>query len=237
VQWLLADQPEVPAYFAQMKKVNKQGAPLLRELPQAQHIREVPSDDIVPPDALFIDTRPLNNYAVRHLSGTVNIPISSNSFTTYVGYYVDYSKPTFFIAYETDVLDVLEALFSIGVDDVRGYFTEDVLAQATGTLDMISPQDAYDRNMTILDVRGASEYADEHIPGVLHIHMSDIPQRLSEIPQDKPVAVHCSSGMRSQVVTSLLQRAGYDRVYNMSAGIEGWKKAGLPLQEGAVEHG
>lgn len=230
VQWLLSDQPEVPAYFSRMKELNKHGAPLLRELPQAQHIREMPSKDIVPPDALFIDTRPLGDFAVRHLPGTINIPVSSNDFTTYVGYFVDYEKPTFFIAYENDVLSVLEALFSIGVDDVPGYFTEDVIHDATGTINNISPQQANARGLLILDVRRESEYTDAHIPGALHIHMGDILQRLDEIPRDEVIAVQCSSGTRSQIVTSLLQKEGFDKVLNMSAGITGWKEAGLPIE-------
>lgn len=229
VNWLLADQPEVPGYFAHMKWLNKRGAPLLRELPQAQHIREMPSDDIVPTDALFIDTRPPADFAKRYLPGTINMPISENNFTTYIGYYVDYDKPVFFIAYENDVMDVLEALFSIGIDNVPGYFTDEVLADASGTIKLLTPEEIYKSGMKILDIRSASEHASERIDGTMHIHMGEIPQRLGDIPRDEPLAIHCGGGIRSVIVTSILQKAGFDNIVNMSDGIDGWQKAGLPI--------
>lgn len=227
VAWLLADQPEPPRYFAHMKRINRDGPALLLELPQAQHITEAP-DGIVPDDAFFIDTRPNSDFAHRHIPGTINIPISSPSFSTYVGWYIDYEKPVFFIAYRNDVQQVLAELFSIGVDNVPAYFTSEVVKHAKGTLPQISPQEAAERGYPILDVRGINEYREEHIVGAHHIPMGYVPDHLDELPRDKPLVIQCGSGTRSQVVASLLLSAGFDNVINLEGGIDAWKRFGLP---------
>lgn len=230
VDWLLSDQPEAPRYFARMKIVNRQGPDLLRSIPQAQHITDSPAG-IVPEDALFIDTRPPGAYSVRHFSTTINIPVQSSDFCTYVGWYVDYEKPVFFIAYQNDVMTVLNALLSIGVDDIPGYFTAEVLADATATLSIITPQQAQQDNMTLLDVRNQSEYNSLRIPGAIHIPMGDIPAQVDSLPRDEPLAVFCETGIRSQIVASLLKSYGFEQVATINGGIVAWSTAGLTIDE------
>ncbi|MDQ7036633.1 MAG: MBL fold metallo-hydrolase [Anaerolineae bacterium] len=232
VAWLLDGQPEAPKYFARMKYVNKVGSPLLRELPQAQHIKEQPGEDIVPSDALLIDTRLIEDFAAKHIPGTINIPISSSNFPTYVGWYVDYEKPLFFIAYRNDVMAVLRALYSIGIDNIAGYFTHEAISHhAKGRVEQQSPQEIYESGIKILDVRSSNEYHSEHIPGVIHIHMGKVGQHLDEIPDNEPLAIQCGGGLRSQVVASILQKQGFKNLINMSGGIDEWKKSKLPLEQ------
>lgn len=229
--WLLEDQPEAPHYFARMKYVNRVGPALLKDLPQAQHISDVP-EGIVPEDALFIDTRPAAAFARKHIPGTVNIPISLNSFSTYTGWYVDYDARTFFIAFKNEVMEVLNALMAIGVDDVPGYFTTEVIDQSPAeALEQVTPQAAYEANMHILDVRGMSEYRRQRIPRAQHIPMGEVLLRLKELPRTKTIAVQCASGDRSQVVASLLRKMGFKNVVTLEGGMDAWKAAGLPVEQ------
>ena len=230
VDWLLAGQPEVPHYFGHMKHINRVGPDLLLALPQAQHIKGQPGE-IVPQDAFLIDTRPRGDFSARHLPGSINIPISSKGFATYVGWYVDYEKPTFFIAYPNDVIQVLNALFSIGVDHVPGYFTTEVLNGSSGTLLQVSPQIAHDAGYHLLDVRGEEEYETRHIPGAQHIPMGNILDQISSLPRNGVIAVYCASGLRAQVVASLLKAQGLTQVVNIEGGLDAWREAGLPVEE------
>lgn len=229
IEWILADQPETPRYFARMKKVNQQGPELLLKIGQAQHILQHP-DGIVPDNTLFIDTRPPEVYASKHLPGTVNIPINSTGFATYVGWYVDYSKPTFFIAYQADVQQVLHRLYSIGVDNIAGYFTPEVLKYESDTIPQISPKEAYDKGYHILDVRSAAEWKEERMPNSQHLPMGYVLDEKDSIPDNKPVVVQCGGGVRSQVVISLLNNAGFQNLINLAGGITAWKRDGLPLE-------
>lgn len=84
-------------------------------------------------------------------------------------------------------------------------------------------------DVVILDVREPSEYAAGHIADVTLIPMNDVPNRLAEIPKDKPVIVTCRSGSRSGQITEFLRKQGYTNIHNMRGGIVAWEQAGYPV--------
>lgn len=73
----------------------------------------------------------------------------------------------------------------------------------------------------LLDVREPFELEAARVEGALHIPMREIPARLAELPQDKPILVMCHSGARSQRVADWLLPQGYDAA-NVSGGIDAW---------------
>lgn len=227
VAWLLDGQPEAPRYFGQMKKVNRIGPALQVDLAPPQHLDSA-SD--VPEGALLIDVRPRPDFVKQHLAGSLSIPVSAGGFNTYVGWYVDFDQPTYLLAYDDQLEETMRLLRAIGVDDVPAYLTETVLDNATETITEITPQAAHDAGYTIIDVRGLSEYNDGHIPNAMHMPMGAVPNRLDEIPRDETIIIQCGSGLRSQVVASLLQAHGFTNIMNMTSGIGGWRKAGLPVE-------
>jgi len=233
VAWLLDGQPEAPRYFAQMKHINKVGPALLKDLPAAEHLsgQRHLSNGTSPQQHLIIDVRPAEDFARKHVPGTVNIPLNSGGFNTYVGWYVDFDAPSYFIAYEEQVADALRALRAIGVDNVPGYYTAEVVEAAEGAIVQKTAQEIYDAGIKILDVRGLSEYQAQHIPGAMHLHMGKVPQHLDQIPRDEPLAIQCGGGLRSQVVASILQKHGYTNVVNLAGGIGAWQQAKLPIEE------
>ncbi len=68
----------------------------------------------------------------------------------------------------------------------------------------------------IVDVREKHEYAAGHLINAVNIPLSEIRGRLTEIPKDKPVYLHCRSSQRSYNAVMALQNLGYDNVYNIS---------------------
>ena len=81
----------------------------------------------------------------------------------------------------------------------------------------------------LLDVRTPEEFASGHIPGAINIAVDQLPQRLSEVPQDRPVVVYCRSGSRSGQAAQILDRAGYAQIYDLG-GIVTWAQQGFPVQ-------
>jgi hydroxyacylglutathione hydrolase len=235
VEWLLADQPEAPRYFARMKQVNKEGPALLRGLPALEHLADPAALARLVEPNLVIDTRPAAVFLSAHAPGTVHIPVSSAQFNTYAGWYVRYDQPTYFIAHEEDISTVLTLLRAIGVDDIPAVFDPAALGSGGATLPQMTPAEAQQHlrdGAYLLDVRGADEYRSERIAGAIHIPMGYVPVYACDLPQDRPLIVQCGSGVRSLIVASLLQRAGFRQVWNLSGGIEGWKRAGLPVETG-----
>ena len=74
-----------------------------------------------------------------------------------------------------------------------------------------------DGSVTLLDVRTPSERETGYIPGFIHIPLDELRQRAGELPQDKPVYIHCHSGLRSYLACRMLTGLGYD-CYNLSGG-------------------
>ena len=77
-----------------------------------------------------------------------------------------------------------------------------------------------ENNEIIIDVREENEYALSHIKVAKNIPLSQIRNRLDEIPKDKTVYVHCRSGQRSYNAALVLKHHGYD-VYNIAGGYLG----------------
>ena len=61
----------------------------------------------------------------------------------------------------------------------------------------------------VLDVRSAAETADGKIEWAINIPLDDLQSRLSDLPKDKEIIIHCGSGMRAQMAYNVLQNAGY----------------------------
>lgn len=68
----------------------------------------------------------------------------------------------------------------------------------------------------IIDVREKDEFERGHIKGAVNIPLSELRKRVNEIPQDKPVFVHCRSGQRSYNAIKALQNLGYKNLYNIA---------------------
>jgi len=68
----------------------------------------------------------------------------------------------------------------------------------------------------IVDVREKSEYEAGHLRNAVNIPLSELRERLEEIPRDEPVYVHCRSSQRSYNAVMALQGRGFDNVVNIS---------------------
>jgi rhodanese-related sulfurtransferase len=67
---------------------------------------------------------------------------------------------------------------------------------------------------------------------LLHMPMQSIPQRLPELPQDRPIACLCHHGVRSLQVAYFLHQQGFEQLANITGGIEAWSQqrdASVPL--------
>jgi len=84
----------------------------------------------------------------------------------------------------------------------------------------------------VIDVRESFEYAAGHVPGARHIPMSQLPDRLAELPTAQPVYVICQSGGRSYAAAGGLRRAGVNAI-SVAPGTGGWIHAGHPVVRGS----
>lgn len=232
VSWLLADQPEAPKYFAQMKKVNKIGPALLDDLGELVKLGRETLDAVIGTSLVF-DLRERDAFAKAYVPGTINVPQSNGGFSTFIGWFVDYDQSMYIIADSDEhAHEALVALRAIGVDNLSCYFTADVVEANNETLPLISSSELAERgtdNVMLLDVRGKTEFDEKHIAGATNIPLGYLPRELENLPKDKTIVTNCASGYRSQIAASLLRRLGFNDVINLSEGADAWEKV-LPTE-------
>jgi rhodanese-related sulfurtransferase len=98
------------------------------------------------------------------------------------------------------------------------------------TMTRISPEEAQRRiaaGALLVDIREADEHARQHIPGARSMPLA----RLETIGDAPAVIFHCRSGMRTDANAARLAEAAQCEAYLLEGGIEGWRKAGLPIAE------
>lgn len=231
VDYILADQPETPFYFAVMKRVNKVGPELVRELPVVKSLA-VTDLERTSSEQLVIDVRSSASFANGHVPGSINIP--SSSLVQWAGFFVDYDKPLYLLTDSDSLTENLRSLHSIGIDKVHGYFdymAKDVSRCLTENYSSATPQELFgqieDGSVRLLDVRAATEFHEGHIHSAEHRFLGNLLREMPLINRSKPIVVQCLGGGRSAIATSLLQRAGFS-VINMTGGYKAWRAAGLP---------
>lgn len=74
----------------------------------------------------------------------------------------------------------------------------------------------------VLDVREMDEVALAPFPHAAHIPMGEVPLRLSELDPKREIVVVCHHGIRSAQVAGYLSSIGFERVLNLSGGIDAW---------------
>ena len=79
-----------------------------------------------------------------------------------------------------------------------------------------------DEAHTLLDVREDQEVDTCAIEGSLHIAMSELLQRLDELPKDQPLVVMCHVGGRSSQVVQWMHANGFENALNLTGGISAW---------------
>ncbi|ROS62323.1 rhodanese-related sulfurtransferase [Frigoribacterium sp. PhB160] len=76
----------------------------------------------------------------------------------------------------------------------------------------------------LLDVREQSEWDAGHAPQAVLVPLSELAERLDEVPTDRDVLVVCHAGMRSMRASAALRRAGH-RAVNVEGGMLAWRDA------------
>ena len=245
IENVLAGQPEPPKYFAEMKRINKEGPRVLHGFRRPERLPLTRLHEILASGATVVDTRAAASFAEGHVPGTINIALNK-SFNTWAGWLIPFDRDFYLIIDDHCAHCVDEAvrdLAMIGLDRVAGYFGSAVVEEwgaggrALATVPQISAEELAERveagDVAVLDVRGQAEWEAGHLPGVPNIPVGHLTDRLDEVPRDRPLVVHCQSGARSAIAASVLQARGFKNVVNLTGGFANWQNAGHPVERGA----
>ena len=219
VEAILSGQPEPPPYFARMKHLNRNGVPLLGRLPTPRELNV--ADVLADTSRVVLDTRADRAaFMAAHLPGSLHAP-APRQFTAATGAFLEPSDSVVLLADADQLEDLVRQLVRIGLDHIAGWIPVEALdtwrAQCVGTAsiarigfaDAVLPGD----DSVWVDVRGADEFAADHVPGALHIALTRLAVEYGRIPRSHPVTVHCATGGRAALASAYLQRLGFDVRY------------------------
>jgi rhodanese-related sulfurtransferase len=110
------------------------------------------------------------------------------------------------------------------VDDAKSRIKETSVDEVKKKLDR-------GEKFTLVDVREESEFAQDHLPGAIHLGKGvierDVEARIPDL--DTPVVLYCGGGFRSALAADTLQKMGYINVLSMDGGVRGWREKQFPM--------
>ena len=234
VREVLAGQPEPPTYFAEMKRINRDGPPMLGGLHVPKALPGVDLSPLVAHGAPLVDIRAAAMFAAGHVPGTLNIPFGK-AFSTWAGWLLPYTREIFLIADDAQsAAQAAREMAMIGLDHVGGWLAAaDVAPVSRERSAQIGAAELATRlaagEVTLLDVRNRSEWDHGHIDGAVHIPVGHLSARLADVPRELPIVVQCQGGVRSAIASSVLLALGVADVINLTGGYNEWVGAGLPV--------
>jgi hydroxyacylglutathione hydrolase len=239
---LTSNLPARPDYFLQDAEINRGGAPALSDLPELKAISPAELKSLLDEGVMALDIRRGDQFATGHVPGSINIALSGQ-FATWAGTILGLSSRPVLIADSTEQLaEARLRLARVGIETERGYLQGGVAGWEQAGLDVaklpeITPRELHQRfsenKLRVLDVRREPEWMAGHMAGAAWWPLDRFRVSPPEVDLDIPLAVHCQSGYRSMIACSLLQRAGFRNVMNVTGGFAAWQEAQLPVATGA----
>jgi hydroxyacylglutathione hydrolase len=190
--------------------------------------------------AFAVDSRTNEQFDEAHIPGAISASAYDTGFATKVAQIVPPEGEVVVVAAsDGNELEAAELLAAVGLA-VRGFLGGGMSAwraeeRPVARIELAWPGRlaellAGEQPPLVLDVRAASEYAEGHIAGSLHIPYGELARRLDELPRDRPVAAICKGGKRSGLAASILQREGFDVIHVARGGVGTWQEEGRPLE-------
>jgi rhodanese-related sulfurtransferase len=194
--------------------------------------------------AVLLDTRPKKDYSEAHIPGSVHLEADSR-LGNRIGFMFSSERPVILLLDElSQYREIFHNLLRVGYDNILGYLAESLeawqelgLPIASGDIQDIEPRELHlllqtvseGESPLVLDVREPWEFRRGHVPGARLIPLGQLAERIGELEPERPVAVICASGNRSQSAAALLGQRDFQKVFNVVGGTNAWKQAGLEI--------
>jgi hydroxyacylglutathione hydrolase len=231
----LDNLPAIPPYWRRMRRQNLAGPAPLGVLAEPPALIAGDFEAAFHERSFVVDVRSPEAFAGGHLPGAFNVPLG-NSFATWAGTVLpDHADVLFVLDHPSELWEATWQLLRIGYELPRGWLAGGIPSWKTSgrrleslplmDIHVLNAQLAAD-DVIVLDVRQPAEWDEGHIDGAIFITGAELPTRMDEVPTGRPVAVVCSSGLRSSICASVLVKEGRSAIFNVPGGMSSWQQAG-----------
>ncbi len=223
-----------PRYFAINAQINQKGYTAIDSVIEKgmkqfdlKAFKEKIKEDII-----LLDTRKANEFAEGFIPGSIFIGLEGR-FAEWAGSLLPFDKSIILVTPEGLEKETITRLSRVGFDKMEGFLKGgfDTWKNAGEKIDLIIEVEAdelmmdipFDPNLTIVDVRRETEFADGHLPDALNLPLNDMTDiaELAQFEDIQNLYVHCAGGYRSVIAASLLKRQGVHNLRNVTGG---WAK-------------
>jgi glyoxylase-like metal-dependent hydrolase (beta-lactamase superfamily II) len=238
IRELTTNLPARPDYFVHDAEINRQGAPTLEEMPALVPLAPQELEKLLREGVPALDVRPNHEFAEGHVPGSLNIALSGQ-FATWAGTILGLSaRPVLIAGSMAEIQEARMRLARVGIEDLRGFLRDGVKAWInagfpTAKVRQVTVEQLSERlksePLILLDVRREPEWQAGHIAEAQWSPVDNFGAKIPGLDRNAPIAVQCKGGYRSMIACSLLQRAGFREVVNVSGGFDAWQNANLPI--------
>ncbi len=239
IEIVTADQPDTPAYFTYDAVLNARERPTLEQALERE-LQPLSLERVLAlraEGAQLLDVRDPAEFEGAHVRGALNVGLGG-SYATWCGTVLDGERPIVLVAEPGREEEAATRLGRIGFDGVLGYLdggmepldgapeliadTPRVTAQALAEA-LASPNAP-----VLIDVRSEGEWRAQRIEQATSLPLSRLSGGLGTLPSG-PLVVYCTSGYRSAIAASLIQRDTRAEVSDLVGGLAAWESARLAL--------
>lgn len=233
VKLVASDQPEVPAYFPQSAEKNLLGSAKLDDLPKP---KELSADEIDNFRGVVLDVRSNTEYGAGHISNSINIGLGGQ-FASWAGTLIPIGTSIAVVAADQDQIDeAVVRLARVGHENVTGYILIGDHDGSKKAIEQVSVERASEliesgEDIQFVDVRRRGEHDSGHAKQSKNFPLDKLEREVGRLDPNMPTYVICQGGYRSSIGTSILENAGFKKLYNVTGGTAAWIAAGLETEK------
>ena len=236
VKIVAADQPEVPMYFPRSAAKNLEGSSALDEIAKPNALTTA---ELLSFDGVVVDVRTNAEFGSGHVPNSINIGLGGQ-FASWAGTLIPIGTPIAIVANDADQVDeAVTRLARVGHDTVAGFlwfgdYTGDRKAIEQVTVAEVNDLTKTEKLLQFVDVRRPAEYNAGHAVRTRNISLDKLAAEFGQMDPATPTYVICQGGYRSSIGTSILENAGFNKIYNVTGGTAAWIAAGLETEASAT---
>jgi glyoxylase-like metal-dependent hydrolase (beta-lactamase superfamily II)/rhodanese-related sulfurtransferase len=235
---LTKDLDAPPQYFPINARINKEGYDSLDEilkkgltpLSVEAFKAKMKQDEVT-----VLDTRRATTFTRGFIPGSVSIGLEGR-FAEWAGVILSFEKPILLVAETGLEKEAVVRLARVGFSSIEGFLKGgfDAWQKEGEKIDMIIDVETdelamdipYDDNLVVVDVRRETEFGDGHISNAINIPLDELtdPLNLASFEDNQNIYIHCATGYRSVIASSLFKKQGIHNIRNVLGGYDQIKK-------------
>lgn len=236
IRSLTTGMPPAPDHFSRCSELNRRGPALIEDLPPLRPLEPAAFSAAMDDSTIVLDVRSYDSFGSQHVPMSIHIDLGGH-FPTFAGWVLPEGARILLVSEDFEQAEeAVQWAHRVGIDGITHYLDGGMFAWAThglptSHLAQISAKELHgmmggSEHFTLLDVRSQLEFEDNHIEGAVNIPVPDLRQRHEEFDRRRTTVLICSTGHRSSLGGSMLQRRFFERVINVAGGMKGYSAAG-----------